>query len=135
MQIYNTTPARFELPRAQEEEDSLGRLDIIMNQDDQQEVMMVLLEQEQLFFLAHPEGGRGMTDVQMISLTVEKMRACGPLYGRALSVWHSKDSEFCRHWKNFCTTINDQYVEMLARRSNSTLADNVHGAYNTIADK
>ena len=94
MQIYNTTPARFELPRAQEEEDALGRLDIIMNQDDQQEVMMVLLEQEQLFFLAHPEGGRGMTDVQMIRLAVENLRACGTLYERALSVWHDKDAEF-----------------------------------------
>ena len=72
---------------------------------------MVSLEQEQLFFLAHPEGGREL----------QKLRACGPLYGRALSVWNSKDSHYQKVWANFHATIEEQYVEMLARQGNTTL--------------
>ena len=77
--------------------------------------MMVSLEQEQLFFLAHPEGGRKLSEVQLIRHAIKKLRACGPLYGRALSVWNSKDSDYRKVWANFCATIEEQYVEMLAR--------------------
>ena len=69
--------------------------------------MIVHLEQEQLFPLAHLKRDRAMTDVQMIRLVVEKLRACGPLYGIALSVWHATDLELFRHWANFCTTTNE----------------------------
>ena len=71
----------------------------------------------------------------MIRLAVKKMRAYGHLLERALSVWHGKDAEFCYHWVNFCTTINKQYVEMLARRGNSTLADDGYRSYNAITNE
>ena len=112
MQIYDIMQAQFEVPCAQE--DALGCLDIPMNRDDPPEVMMVHLEQEQLFLLTHSEGGHRMTGVQMIHLAVEKLRACGPFYGSALSVWHGKDTNFCRHWVNFRTAIHEKYGEMLA---------------------
>ena len=85
-----------------------------MNRDDNPDVTMVHLEEEKLFFPTHSKGGYGMTDVQMIHLTVKKLRARGPLYVRALSVWHGMDAEFFSHWENFCTTIDKQYVEMLS---------------------
>ena len=123
IEVYNTIQAWYGVPGAQEEEDTLGRLDIPMNQDYPPEVMMIHLEQEKLIFLVHLEGGRVMTDVQMTHLAVKRLRACLSLYGRALSVWHGKDAEFRRHCAKFCTTIEKQYVEMFAQRGDKTLAD------------
>ena len=37
-----------------------------MDQDDPPEVMMLHLEETQLFFLAHPDGDGSYTNVQMI---------------------------------------------------------------------
>ena len=88
-------------PTSQEEEDAVGWLFIPMNRDDPPEVMMVGLEQEQLFFLAHPEGGRELSEVQLIRQAIQKLRACGPLYGRALSVWNSKDSHYRKCGQTF----------------------------------
>jgi len=93
------------------------------------------LEQEQLFFLAHPEGGRELSEVQLIRHAIQKLRACGPLYGRALSVWNSKDSDYRKVWANFRATIEEQYVEMLARRGDTTLAEDGYAAYNAMAEE
>ena len=42
---------------AQEQEDAMGRLFIPVNRNDPPKVIMVGLEQEQLFYLVHPEEG------------------------------------------------------------------------------
>ena len=74
-----------------------------------------------------------MSEVQLIHHAIQKLRACGPLYGRALSVWNSKDSDYPKVWANFCATIDKQYVEMLARQGDTTLAEDGYAAYNAMA--
>ena len=44
-----------------------------MDQDDPPEAMMLQIEETQLFFLAHPEGGRGYTNVKMIHQAMENL--------------------------------------------------------------
>ena len=57
-----------------------------------------------------------------------------PFMEKALSVWYGKDAEFRRHWANFCTTIDEKYVEMLARRGITALTDDGYAAYITVTN-
>ena len=61
------------MPNAQEEEDATVQFALPMDQDDPTEVMMLQIEETQLFFLAHPDGGRGYTDVQMIRQAMQNL--------------------------------------------------------------
>ena len=44
-----------------------------MNFDDPPEVIMLYLEDVQLFFLTHPDGIRGYTDVQLVHQDVKNL--------------------------------------------------------------
>ena len=61
------------MPSAQEEDDMTARFDPPIDQDEPPKVMMIHIEETQLFFLAHPDGNRGYTDVQMIHQAVENL--------------------------------------------------------------
>ena len=47
----------YEIPTAQEEDDATTLFDLPMNCDDPPEVLMLHLEEVQLLFLAHLDGG------------------------------------------------------------------------------
>ena len=51
------------MPSDQEEDDVTTQFDLPIDRDDPPEVMMLHIEETQLFFLAHLDGGRGYTDV------------------------------------------------------------------------
>ena len=57
---------RYEFPSAQEEDNALARFVLPMKCEDPPEVMMLHVEEVQLLFLAHPDGGCAYTDVQLI---------------------------------------------------------------------
>ena len=58
---------------AQEEEDTPVWFALPMDQDDPPEVMMIHLEETQLFFLTHSDGNRGYNDVQMICQAIQTL--------------------------------------------------------------
>ena len=81
LNILGCMQARYGIPSAQEEEDALGWLELPMDRNDQQEVMMLAIEQVQLFFLTYPEGGHRMTDAQLIRQRYkEATRMCPTLW-------------------------------------------------------
>ena len=62
-----------------------------------------------------------MTGVQLIHQGMNKLKACGPLYGKALSICNAKEVAVHMIWLNFETTINKQYIKMLARNGGTAL--------------
>ena len=101
LKIMSRMQVQYGIPSAQEEEDTLGRLELKMDRSDPTEVMMLAIEHVQLFFMAHLEGGHGMTDVQLIHQGAEKLQECGPLYDNVPSIWNAKDATFHMIWINF----------------------------------
>ena len=104
-----------------------------MDHNDPPEVMMLAIEQVQLFFLAHPECGHRMTDVHLIYQGVKKLQACSPHYGKALSIWNAKDTTFCMIWINSRTMADEEYVEVLAHNGRRMLTKDGYASYHTIA--
>ena len=94
--------------------------------------MMIAIEQVHLLFFAHPEGVHGTTYVQLVRQGVKKLQACGPLYGRVLSIWNTKYATFRRILLNFRTTIDEEYVNMLARNGRTTLSQDGYEAYHAV---
>ena len=103
------------MPNPQEEEDATVRFTLPMDQDDPPEVMLQI-EETQLFFLAHPEVGRGYTGVQMIHQATANLRAHGHLYAEALTIWLHKDPAHRVIWTNFKTCMYQHYERMLQER-------------------
>ena len=126
---------RYGIPSAQEEEDALVHFHITMDHNDRPEVMMLSLEEIQLFFIAHPEGSCRYMDTQFIHQAIKNLRACGSLYVKALSIWNSKESTYCITWVNLKTTINEQFVRILAKIGGTMLTDDEYKAFNAIADE
>ena len=63
IEILRCLQTNFGTPSAQEEEDATVWFTLPMDQYDPPGVMMFQIEETQLFFLAHPEGSRGYTDI------------------------------------------------------------------------
>ena len=101
-----------------------------MNHDDSPDVMMLHLEEVQLFFLAHPDGGCRNTDIQLIRQVVKNLREFGYLYIKALGIWNAKDPAHQMVWTNFTTTMYKQYERVLAERGGGTLVDDGYNAFN-----
>ena len=76
-----------------------------------------------------------MTGVQLIHQGMNKLKACGPLYGKALSICNAKEVAVHMIWLNFATTINKQYIRMIAKRGRTTLAEDGYEVFNTIASE
>ena len=68
--------------------------------------MMLYLEEVQLLFLTHPDGGREYTYVQLICQAVKNVQALGYLYTKTLSIWNAKDPAQRMVWINFKTTMH-----------------------------
>ena len=97
------------------------------------EVMMLHLEEIQLFFLAHPDGDCGYTDVQIICQAVKNTRVLGHIYIKALTNWNREDPTHQKVWTNFKTCIYTQYEKMPRERGGGTLSEDGYKAFNAIA--
>ena len=98
--------------------------------------MMPQIEETQLFFLAHLEGGRGYTDLQMICQAMENLRAYGHLYVKALAIWLREDPAHCMVWTISKDCMYQQYERMLQERGGGTLVmDGYGGDFNAIASE
>ena len=91
---------------AQEEDNASVRLDLPIDRDYPPEVMMLHLEEIQLFFLAHADSGRAYTDAQMICQAIKNLQA--------VAVWNREDPTHRMIWTNFNNCIYEQYERMLA---------------------
>lgn len=136
IEILRYLQARYGTPTPQEEQDATERFATPMNPDDPPEVMMLALEELQQFWLAHPEGGRGYTDVQLIRQATANLWAHGHLYSKALSKWNREDAAHRMVWTNFKTCMYEQYERMLQAQGGGTLAtDGYGGAFNAIQNE
>jgi len=54
--------------------EALVKMESPMIRDEPIEVVLRLMEEVQLFLLAHPEGGHDMTEVQLIRNAIMKIR-------------------------------------------------------------
>ena len=109
------------------------RFDLPMDRDDPPKVMMLHIEEIQLFFLAHPDGDRGFSDTQMIRQAIKKIQALSPLYSKALTNWNRGDPAHCKVWNNFKHCMYAQYNRMLAERGRGTLGEDGYSAFNVVA--
>jgi hypothetical protein len=135
IEILRCLQARYGTPTPQEEKDATDRFATPMNPDDPPEVMILALEELQQFWLAHPEGGRGYTDVQLIRQATANLWTHGHLYSKAIVEWNKKDASHRMVWTNFKTCMYDQYERMLQARGGGTLAsDGYGGAFNAIEE-
>ena len=73
LEILECLQVRYGIPSTKEEDDASIRFNLPMNRDDPSEVMMLHLEEIQFFFLVHPDGGRGYTDVQLIHQVIKNL--------------------------------------------------------------
>ena len=135
LEIPRCLQSNFRTPSAQEEEDTTARFDLTMDRDDPPEVMMLHIEEIQLFFLAYPDGNHGYTNVQMICQAVKNLQALVHLYAKALTSWHREDPDHHKVWNNFKDFMHTQYEMMLQERGGGTLTDDGYITFNIIVNE
>ena len=69
-------------------EGALLRLNNPMNRSHPIEVMLRLIEEVHIFFLANPEEDRQLSEPNLIGYALIKLSKCGGMYTRALERWN-----------------------------------------------
>ena len=130
-QIKEALRSRFGTPTDAEMKEALVKMETPMIRDEPIEVVLRMMEEVQLFLLAHPEGGHEMTEVQLIRNVIMKMRDLGGLWTRPLEKWLIEPVLTRQTWTYFKTFMVTKYEEMLtARGGSTTLGDDGYAAYN-----
>ena len=114
-------------PSLQELDQALLRLNDPMYWNQPVEVMLRLMEATQMFLMAHPDGNREMSDVNLISYGTIKLSKCGGLYTKAMEHWHTKDSDDKKVWANFRQHYIAEYKQLLAGGGGTTLGQEGYG--------
>ena len=84
-----------------------------------------------MFLMAHPDGDRETSDVNLISYGTIKLSKCGGLYTKAMERWQAKPAEDKRVWANFWLHYITEYEKLLAEGGGTTLGqDGYGGAFN-----
>ena len=126
-------------PSLQELDQALMRLNDPMDRNQPVEVMLRAMEEIQIFLMAHPEGDREMSEVNLISYGTIKLSKCGGLYTKAMERWQAKEQDDKKLWANFRTHYITEYEKLLAEGSGTTLAQDGYGgafhATETTADE
>ena len=130
-QIKEALRSRFGTPTDAEMKEALVKMETPMIRDEPIEVVLRMMEEVQLFLLAHPEGGHEMTEVQLIRNVIMKMRDLGGVWTRPLEKWLVEPVLTRQTWTYFKTFMVTKYEEMLtARGGSTTLGDDGYAAYN-----
>ena len=114
-------------PSLQELDQALLRLNDPMDRNQPVEVMLRAMEEIQMFLMAHPDGDREMSDVNLISYGAIKLSKCGGLYTKAMERWQAKASYEKKVWANFRTHYITEYEKLLAEGSGTTLGQDGYG--------
>jgi hypothetical protein len=122
-------------PSLQELDQALLRLNDPMDRNLPVEVMLRSVEEIQMFLMAHPDGDRQMSDVNLISYGTIKLSKCGGLYTKAMERWQAKNDAVKRVWANFRQHYITEYEKLLAEGGGTTLGqDGYGGAFNATAE-
>ena len=120
-------------PSLQELDQALLRLNDPMDRNQPVEVMLRAMEEIQMFPMAHPDGDREMSDVNLISYGTIKLSKCRGLYTKAMERWQAKTKDDKKLWANFRTHYITEYEKLLAEGGGTTLGqDGYGGAFNAI---
>jgi hypothetical protein len=114
-------------PSLQELDQALLRLNDPMDRNLPVEVMLKSVEEIQMFLMAHPDGDRQMSDVNLISYGTIKLSKCGGLYSKAMERWQAKDNAIQRVWANFRQHYITEYEKLLAEGGGTTLGQDGYG--------
>ena len=102
-----------------------------MDRNQPVEVMLRAVEEVQIFLMAHPDGDRKLSEVNLISYGTIKLSKCGGLYTKAMERWQEKDNTKKKMWENFRTHYITEYKKLLAEGGGTTLAQvRYGGAFN-----
>ena len=84
-----------------------------------------------MFLMAHQDGDREMSDINLISYGTIKLSKCGGLYTKAMERWQAKLACDKKVWANFRQHYIKEYEELLAEGGGTTLGqDGYGGAFN-----
>ena len=114
-------------PSLQELDQALMRLNDPMDRNQPVEVMLRAMEEIQMFLMAHPDGDREMSDVNLISYGTIKLSKCGGLYTKAMERWQAKALDDKKLWANFRTHYITEYEKLLAEGGGTTLGQEGYG--------
>ena len=108
-------------PSLQELDQALIRLNDPMDRNQPVKVMLRSMEEIQMFLMAHPDGDREMSDVNLISYGTIKLSKCGGLYTKAMERWQAKLAGDKKVWANFRQHYITEYEKLLAEDGGTTL--------------
>ena len=80
-----------------------------------------------MFLMAHPDGDRQLSDVNLISYAMIKLSKCGGLYTKAIERWQIKAKENKKIWANFCQHLITEYENLLVEGGGTTLGQEGYG--------
>ena len=114
-------------PSLQELDQVLLRLHDPMDHNQPVEVMLHTTEEVQMFLMAHPDGYRVLSDVNIIRHAMIKLSKCGGLYTKAIERCQSKNKTDKNIWANFRQHLISEYEKMLAEWGGMILGQEVYG--------
>ena len=132
--IYARLQRLYGKPTIQELDQALLRLNEPMDRNQPVEVMLKGMEEIQMFLMAHPDGDREMSDVNLISYGSIKLAKCGGLYTKAMERWQAMPGPNKKVWANFRKHYITEYEKLLAEGGGTTLGQEGYGGAFHMAD-
>ena len=80
-----------------------------------------------MFLMAHPDGDRELSDVNLISCAMIKQTKCVGLYTKTTEPWQSKTKEDKKIWENFCQHLISEYEKLLTEGGGTILGQEGYG--------
>jgi len=105
-----------------------------MDRNQPVEVMLKGMEEIQMFLMAHPDGDRELSNVNLISYGSIKLAKCGGLYTKAMERWQAMPGPNKKVWANFRKHYITEYEKLLAEGGGTTLGQEGYGGTFYMAD-
>ena len=67
--------------------------------------MLCITEEVQNFLMAHPDGDRELSYINIIIYVMVKLLKSGGLYTKSIEIWENKNVEDNNIWENFCQDL------------------------------
>ncbi len=92
-----------------------------MDQNQPVKVMLRAIKEVQLFLISHPEPGRELTNMMLITHALIKLNKAG-LYSTLIECWQAKDPTNCATWAQFRLHAIKEYEKLIAEGTGPRLA-------------
>ena len=89
--------------------------------------MLLTTEEVQMFLMAHSDGRRKLSDVNLISYAIIKLSKYGGLYTKTIERWQSNTKSEKRIWENFHQNLIADCENILPERGGTTLGQEWYG--------